>query len=126
MIENCGNIFLNCVEEKKLKNILISYLYKSRFNCFGVPVISKTLEDAFLIDKEYASYDKDTSNNLIYYPFLEEEENNLLNAISFYIEYGYQNCYELVSNNLGISLEKLKKMLENIKEKISAQEHIRK
>ena len=80
----------------------------------------------FLAKKEYASYDKDASNNLIYYPFLEEEENNLLNAISFYIEQGHQIYSELVSNNLGISLEKLKEMLEIIKEKISSQGLVRK
>ena len=58
--------------------------------------------------------------------FLEEEENNLLNAISFYIEQGHQIYSELVSNNLGISLEKLKEMLEIIKEKISSQGLVRK
>ena len=126
VIENGGDIFLNCIDDKNIKNILISYLYKSRFTYFGSSVFSKTLEDDLLAKKEYASYDKDASNNLIYYPFLEEEENNLLNAISFYIEQGHQIYSELVSNNLGISLEKLKEMLEIIKEKISSQGLVRK
>ena len=124
-VNGVANLVSTC-NDKNIKNILISYLYKSRFTYFGSSVFSKTLEDDLLAKKEYASYDEYSSNNLIYYPFLEEKENNLLNVISFYIEQGYQNYYELVASSLGISLEEMIEMIDQIKTKISAQGLVRK
>ena len=121
---------MNINGEETIKKVLIRYLYKSRSvyfrSSFSSFEYSKTIEEAFLTKKEYASYDQYLSNNLINYPFLDDVENQLLNTISFYIEQGYQDYYKLVSNSLGISLEEMKEMLEKVKEKISNQGLVKK
>lgn len=75
--------------------------------------------------KEYYMSNKTEGDFVANYIFLEDDERNLLNLMSSYIECGYTDYIEKIQNKTGLTKDEIIIKIEIIKEKIANSEYMK-
>lgn len=116
LINNCGDIFTNLINEELREQCLFRKIFKT---LKGKKLSTNNYNVENFLNTQISSYnDEYFVNTSLNYKFLTKEENYMLNVLSYYLERGYNDFYEKSAEELDIPLDDFNDSIEKIKVKI--------